>query len=280
MSLVVRTPDPPFARPREFLRAAGLDIRRSRRLALELAKRDIRSQHRHRLLGAAVVVLPPLAMTAVGLGFRRAGLLSVDPQGVPYGLFVLLGVILWSTFIDALNAPILGLQAEQRLLSRMGSPAEAVVLGKLGQVVLNFLLRTLLLAVAFSWYGASVPATAVLAPLGVAALIALGVAVGLVLAPLNLLYRDVSRVLFTFTTFWLFLSPVYFPPPEHGTMAAIVRLNPVTPLITGARALALTGDLGDAARALPMALGTLLLLLGAWVYARVALPVAIEQATD
>jgi lipopolysaccharide transport system permease protein len=90
----------------------------------------------------------------------------------------------------------------------------------------------------------------------------------------------VSRVLFTITTFWLFVSPVYFPAPETGAMGTIMRLNPVTPLLTGARSLALTGDVAEAARALPTVAVTLVLLLAAWLYARVALPVAIEQTTE
>ena len=280
MSLVVRTSEPPFARPREFLHTAWFDLRRSRVLALQLAKRDIRSQYRQTLFGAAVVVLPPLAMTAVGLGFRRAGILSVDSQAIPYGLFVFLGVILWTTFLDALNAPIQGLLAEQRLLARMGSPPEAIILGKLGHVFFNLSIRMVLLAGAMAWYRAGVPATILIAPFGILGLIALGTTIGLLLAPLNLVYRDVSRVLLTLTTFWLFVSPVFFPAPEQGALGTIMRLNPVTPLLSGARALALTGDVGDPVRGVAVAVGTVLLLFLSWIYVRAALPVAIEQAVD
>jgi lipopolysaccharide transport system permease protein len=280
LSPVVRTPEPPLARPREFVRNAWRDVRRSRSLAVEMAKRDIRSQYRQTLLGAAVVALPPLALTAVALGFRRAGILSVDSLSVPYGLFVLIGVVLWTTFLDALNAPIHGLLAEQRLLARTSSPPEAVILGKLGQVLFNLGVRTVLLAAAVVWYRAAVPPTVVLAPFGLAGLIALGTAVGLLLAPINLLYRDVSRLLVTVTTFWLFVSPVYFPTPPTGAIATIMKLNPVTPLLSGTRALALTGRLADPVHGVSVAAGTLLLLALCWVYVRVALPVALEQFND
>jgi lipopolysaccharide transport system permease protein len=278
--VVVRTPDPPLARPRAFLREAWRDLGRSRPLAVQLAKRDIRSQYRQTLAGAAVVVLPPVVMTAVALGFERAGILSVGSLAVPYGLFVFLGVILWLTFIDALNAPVHGLLAERRLLARMGSPPEAVVVGKLLQVLFNLGIRLALLIVAIAWYGASVPLTVVLAPFGIIGLLALGTALGLVLAPLNLIYRDVSRLLLTVTTFWLFFSPVYFPAPGTSAMGTIMRLNPVTPLISGTRALALTGERSDPVAGLLAAVGTLILLALGWVYVRVALPVALEQASE
>ena len=148
---VVRTPDPPFARPREFIRTVWLDLARSRALAVEIAKRDLRSRYRQSLLGAFVVLLPPLAITAVALGFRSAGILNVNAVAVPYGLFVLLGVILWTTFLDALNAPIQGLLSEQRLIARTNAAPEGVVLGKLAQVFVNVALKLLLLAMAMAY---------------------------------------------------------------------------------------------------------------------------------
>jgi lipopolysaccharide transport system permease protein len=133
---------------------------------------------------------------------------------------------------------------------------------------------------AILWYGATVPPTIILAPFGLLGLIALGTAVGLLLAPLNLLYRDVSKLLVTATTFWLFVSPVYFPAPAVGTVGTIMSLNPVTPLLSATRALALTGRLADPTPAVSVGSGTILLLALCWMYARVALPVAIEQCND
>ncbi|MBR8826537.1 MAG: hypothetical protein DSM107014_01300 [Gomphosphaeria aponina SAG 52.96 = DSM 107014] len=51
---------------------------------------------------------------------------------------------------------------------------------------------------------------------------------GLLLAPLGVLYQDVSRGL-TMLTGVLFLTPVVFPVPEQGLFAILVKLNPVTP---------------------------------------------------
>jgi lipopolysaccharide transport system permease protein len=217
-------------------------------------------------------------MAAVGMGFRRAGILNVDSLGVPYGLFALFGVMLWTTFLDALNAPIYGLLAEQRLLARTGSPPEAVILGKLGQVFFNFGVKSIPLAIAFLWFGAAIPATILLAPFGVVGLIALGTAVGLLLAPINLLYRDVSKILIAATTFWFFVSPVYFLPPREGPIGTVMSLNPVTPWLSGTRSLATTGAAADPAHWVLLTAGTFVLLVLCWIYLRVALPVAIEQA--
>lgn len=280
MSTVVRTHEPPLARPREFLRGVWRDVRRSRPLAVEMARRDIRSQYRQSLVGPAGVLLPPCAMTAVALGFRHAGILNVDSAAIPYALFVLVGTILWTTFLDALTAPIYGLLAEQRLLARTSASPESIVLGKLGQVLFNIVIKAMLLTIALVWYGLKVPVTAVLAPVGVLSLAALGTAVGLVLAPINLLYRDISRILAIITTFWFFFSPVYFPAPSVGAIGTIMRINPVTPLLSDTRSLVLTGSLASPLHSLSVTLGACLLLVLGWLYMRVVLRVAIEQVNE
>jgi lipopolysaccharide transport system permease protein len=280
MRTVVRTHQPALARPIDFLRGVGYDLRRSLPLALELAKRDVRKQYRQSLFGPAVVVLSPLVMTAAALGFRRSGILNVDSAGTPYALFVFAGAILWITFLETLNAPIFSLLAEQRLLSLTSAPAEAILLGKLGALLLNLAIRSLLLVMAIAWYRVSIPATVVLAPLGVLSLAALGTSAGLLIAPVNLLYRDTSWMLATATTLWFFFSPVYFPAPSGGAIGAIMRVNPVTPLLSDTRALILTGNIPHPLRSFMVMAGACLLLVLCWLYARIVLAVAIEQVSE
>jgi lipopolysaccharide transport system permease protein len=280
MRTTVRTHEPPLARPIEFIRSVWRDLRRSGPLAVEMAKRDIRSQYRQSLFGPAVVVLSPLAMTAVALGFRRSGILNVDSTSVPYALFVLVGVILWTTFVDAMHAPIHAFIAEQRLLARTSAPPEAITLGKLGPVFLNVLIRVILLSIVIAGYRIAIPATVMFAPIGVLSLAALGTAVGLLIAPINLLYRDISWMLAPAMTLWFFFSPVYFPTPSAGILAAIMHLNPLTPVLSDTRALILTGTVGNLAPSLLVTTGACLLLVVCWLYARAVLSVAIEQMNE
>jgi len=277
---VVRTHEPPLARPAEFFGSVWNDLRRSGALAVEIAKRDIRSQYRHSLLRPLGVVLFPLALTALALGFHRSGILKVDSAGVPYALYVLVGVILWTTFIDTFNAPLYGLLAELRLLSRTTATPEAVVLGKLGPVFLNLLLKLVLMAVAFAWYRVSIPPAATLAPIGLLGLVLLGIAGGLLIAPINLLYRDVSWIFGTVTTLWFFFSPVYFPVPSRGMIGILMTLNPVTPLLSDTRSLLLTGNANTPIRSILTIVGAGLLLLASWLYARIVLWVAMEQVNE
>jgi lipopolysaccharide transport system permease protein len=245
-----------------------------------MARRDFRSQYRQSVLGISVVLLFPLALTALALGFRSTGILHVDSADVPYPLFVLVGVILWTTFIEALNAPIYGFLGELRLLARTNAPPEAIVLSKLGGVLLNLLVKLVLLLLALLWYRTSIPSTAALAPIGLASLFVLGTAFGLLIAPINLLYRDVSWVVASLTTIWFFFSPVYFPASSGGSVGVVMRLNPVTPLLSNTRSLLLTGTITTPGVSLLITVGACLLLVISWLFARVVLAVAIEQVNE
>jgi len=280
MTMVVRTHESPIAHFGEFTRSVGRDVRRSGPLALEIVKRDVRGQYRSSLFGPAVVVLAPLAITAAAIGFRRTGILNVDAISVPYTLFVLAGVVLWATVLDALHAPIQGFLAEQRLLARTSAPPEAIVLGKLGTVFLNALIRGVILAVAMLIYRVPLHPSILAALAGVVSLAMLGITLGLAIAPINLLYRDFSWILTTVTTVWFFFSPIYFPAPRGGAVGTIMRFNPVTPLLSDTRSLILTGSVADPWCSLLTTLAVCLCLCACWLYARIGLSVAIEQVND
>jgi ABC-type polysaccharide/polyol phosphate export permease len=120
----------------------------------------------------------------------------------------------------------------------------------------------------------------VLALAGVLTLTALGTAVGLALAPVNLLYRDISRLLTVATAFWLVFSPVYFPPPQGNLIGAVMRANPVTPILSGTRSLLLTGHIADPVHTAVVSAGAFVALVLSWFFVRIVLRVAIEQANE
>jgi lipopolysaccharide transport system permease protein len=117
----------------------------------------------------------------------------------------------------------------------------------------------------------------VLAPVALIHLVLLGTAIGLFLAPLGLLYGDVSRGLTLAVAPWLLLTPVIYPVPSQGWFGAVVNLNPVTPLLVTTRELATHGVVSNPTSFL-IASGLTLVALGlAWLLYRLAMPFLIER---
>jgi lipopolysaccharide transport system permease protein len=256
------------------------DLVASRGLAWRLLVRDISAHYRQSVLGFAWAFLPPIVMA---LGFTLAGnanVINIAATDLPYPAYVMFSMILWQTFVEALNGPVVAVTNAKQMLSRVNFPREAIVVAKLGEVAFNFGIKLILIVAVFLWYQIPVTWAVLLAPLALICLILLGTLLGLLLAPLGVLYQDVTQGLTVFTGFWLFLTPIVYPVPQHGTFAAIVRLNPVTPLLVTTRELATTGIVSDPYRFLTVSAVTLAGLFITWVVFRLAMPFAVERVSS
>jgi len=275
---VTHTADGRLRRPVQLLLQVMHDVRSSAHVAGEIFRRDVTSQYRQSLFGIFLAIVPAVVTTVWAIVCQQANLINVGNVQVPYPFFVLFGMMLWSAFTEAIYGPVEGLLAEQGLLSRANIPAEAVVVARVGQVFFNFGVKLVVIAAAAVFYRVHVSWTVLLAPLGLVLLVALGTAIGLVLAPLNLLYRDVQRGLGVVTTFWLFMTPVLYLPSGHGVASVILRVNPVSALLVSTRDLAFRGSLSMPGALAVVSALTLILLTAATLFYRVAMPIVIDRA--
>jgi lipopolysaccharide transport system permease protein len=264
--------------PRVFFLKLLNDLRNSRALAWEMLKRDLKSQHRTSFSGIFVSLLPALTGAGWAVLFRDAHLINVGKIGLPYPFFVLCGMMLWAAFLESLDAPISAVRAETGLLSKANVPAETVTVARLGQVLFNFGVKLLIIVVAVLIYRVPVHWTVIFVPLGVFLVLALGAAIGLILAPLNMLYADVSKTVPIITTFWFFTTPIIFASPSGGWAAFIMnRLNPMTALLTTTRDLAFEDGLRITAAFEVSAVFTLCLLCFGVIFHRIAMPIVIDR---
>jgi lipopolysaccharide transport system permease protein len=264
--------------PRVFFLQWLDDVRNSRDLAWEIFKRDLQSQYRTSVSGIFVSLLPALAAAVWAVLFRDAHLINVGKIGLPYPFFVLCGMMLWASFLESLNAPIAAVLAETGLLSKADVPAETVTVARLGQVLFNFGFKSLVIVIAALIYRVPVHWTVIFVPVGVFLVMALGAAIGLILAPLNKLYSDVSKTIPVITTLWFFSTPIIFAAPTGGWAAFVMnRLNPVTALLTTTRDLAFEEGLHVTGAFEVSAVFTLCLLCFGVVFHRIAMPIVIDR---
>jgi lipopolysaccharide transport system permease protein len=276
--VTTHTADVRLRHPRVFLLQLKDDIRHSRALAWEMLKRDLKSQHRTSFSGIFVSLIPALTAACWAVLFRDAHLINVGKIGLPYPFFVLCGMMLWAIFVESLDAPISAVRAETGLLSKANVAAETVTFARLGQVLFNFGVKSLIVVVAALMYRVPVHWTVIFVPLGLLLLIALGSAIGLIFAPLNMLYADVSRAVPVITTFWFFTTPILFASPIGGWAAFVMnRLNPVTALLTTTRDLAFADGLRITAAFEFSAAFTLCLLGFGLIFHRIAMPIVIDR---
>jgi lipopolysaccharide transport system permease protein len=228
----VYTADSELCDPARFLASARQDLRHAGGAAWQLFLRNVQVRYRHAWLGYIWLLLPTLGTTVVWVYMHARRIVVITPPDIPYPVHVLAGMTLWQTFVDALNAPLQQLRAGQQFITRSRVPHEALILAGGLETLLNCATRLLVLAVLLIAYDVPIGTGILLAPLGIAALALLGLALGVLVAPVGLLYGDVDRAIGLATGFWFFLTPVIYRAPESG----ILRFNPVTPLLETTRA--------------------------------------------
>lgn len=215
--------------------------------------------------------MPAAAAALVCVYLRARGIFSVPPTALPYPIHVLAGMVLWQTFLDSLHSPLQQLTTSRHLITRSRIPHEAIVLSGVLEVGLNAAVRLAALGVALAAFGIVPAPSAILLPIGMAALACLGIGLGLLVAPLGLLYDDVRQGLVLVSTFWFFLTPIIYPAAAGGPLS----LNPVTPLLDAARGSLHAWSIDGSALAVLAA--SLVLLAAAWLFYRLAQPHVVER---
>jgi lipopolysaccharide transport system permease protein len=277
MREIVYTSEPQLRHPRQILRRMRADLRQARRLAWRLFVRNITSQYRQSILGYVWLIVPPFVVAGIWMFLNGTNILSVGETAVPYPVFVLVGAVLWTTFVEALNSPLRHFSEARSMLTKIQIPSEAVVLAGAGELLFNLAVRLVAVLIVCLAIGFVPPWTVVLSPLPMLALLVLGVALGLVLAPFGLLYDDVQRGLGVVTTFWFFVTPVVYPVPMRGVGEWMTYLNPVNPLLSAGRDLFALGAVQTPGMAAAAAVFAFAVLAAGWILFLLALPHVIVR---
>jgi lipopolysaccharide transport system permease protein len=197
--------------------------------------RDIMIRYRQTAVGVTWVLLQPLlTMTVFSIFFGKLG--QMPSNGLPYPLFVLTGLLPWQLFAFALNHASNSLVLEQRLITKIYFPRLIVPLASVMAGLVDFCVTFLLVLAAILWYGIRPGWPLLVVPFLVLFLLAAALGVGILLATLNVQYRDVRFTIPFLTQFWMFLTPVAYPSSMvPSSYRVLYGLNPMTGVIEAFR---------------------------------------------
>lgn len=218
----------------------------SRQLALALLGRELRERYLSTLGGLAWVLITPVLLLAI------YAFVFVELLGARFGnrvggdviAFLAIGMWPWHAFADSLSRGTTALSGNAALIGQIAIPRGWLVLvPTLGAALIHtasFALVVLMLTL----MGKTVLGMGWWTALAAYLMIVLNAsALGMVLAPLNVFFRDVGTLLPQVLTFWMLLTPIFFDRstlrPDLGQWLA---LNPMTGLIEALRAGLLHGE--------------------------------------
>ncbi|MEA2954187.1 MAG: lipopolysaccharide transport system permease protein [Alphaproteobacteria bacterium] len=245
------------------------DLWHYRELLYFLAWRDVAVRYKQTAIGIAWALIRPALTMLVFVGFRR--LLGLPSGAVPDPIFVFAAVLPWQFFSSALSESANSLISNANLVSKIYFPRLVIPCAAIITSLVDFCITLVLLAILMLWYG-FVPGWQLIA-LPIFILLAFGLALGsgLLLAALNVEYRDFRHIMPFIVQFGLFISPIAFSTadvPEQWRTA--FALNPLVGIIEGFRWSLLGGrvPLPADAVAISITVTTFMLVAGIWYFRR------------
>ncbi len=200
-----------------------------------LVWRDVKVRYKQTVIGVAWAIIQPLlAMIVFTLFFGK--LAKMPSDGIPYPIFSYAALVPWVFFANALNQCSESLVRSADIIKKIYFPRLAIPLSSVFSGVIDFSLSLLILFIIMPIFGV-VPGIEILwLPFFILLAIITSFGVGLWLATLNVIFRDVRYAVPFMIQLWLFASPVVYPSsllPEPWR--SIYGINPMSGVVEGFR---------------------------------------------
>jgi ABC-type polysaccharide/polyol phosphate export permease len=260
------------------------DLLRYRELFANLFRRDFQAKYKGSLLGIFWSLLNPLVL--LGVYLVVFGVLLPSPKTIPhYPLYLLAGLACWIFFSVTLQSSARSLVDSAELIKKVRFPRQLVALSMVATQAVTFGLMMVILIALSLVFIPEARATVWLAIPLAAVFVGFAAGLALIVACLNVLYRDVEHILAAALLPWFFLTPIlwrFAQLPEsaqrHHTLLNVLRWgNPIAPPIYAVRDAIWLGHAPRAADVVYLVVAAALaLVLGAFVFSRVDDRIAVE----
>jgi lipopolysaccharide transport system permease protein len=211
------------------------NVWRYRELLHTLMMRDIQVLYKQAALGAAWAIIQPMfAVVVFTVVFGNFAKMPSD--GIPYPIFAFAAVLPWTYFAEATRRSSTGLVDDADLVRKVYFPRLIIPLAKVTAPLLDFAIAFCVLLVMMAFYGImpSIKLLAVFPLILVAG--ALALAIGLLLGPINVRFRDVKHTVPFMLQIGMYASPIVYPLSQvPAEWKALYSLNPMVGVIEGFR---------------------------------------------
>jgi lipopolysaccharide transport system permease protein len=258
------------------------DVYRYRELLGNLFRRDLQAKYRGSALGVLWTIANPVLLMGVYLLVFGVVWKSPFAGGDHYALFLLSGLALWTFWAAAVQSASRSMLDNANLIRKTRFPRQLVPLSVVFAHVVSFAAMLLLLLVINFAVLSRVRATEWLAiPLCIL-FVGIVSGFGLLVASLNVLFRDVEFIVAALLVPWFFLTPILYGldtvSSKHQRIGDVIHwVNPLSPAVEAVRAPLFLGTLPRWTDALYLVVACAVsLALGAFVFLRIDDQIAIE----
>jgi lipopolysaccharide transport system permease protein len=245
------------------------DLWTYRELLYFLTWRDLKVRYKQTVFGVAWVIIPPLLITIIFTVFL--GMLARVPSdpGVPYVLFVYVGILPWTFFTGAVTISGLSLVGNANLITKVYFPRLIAPVSAIGGRLIDLAIALVILTGMMLYFRVGITWNILMLPALIILLTVLALGCGMLIAALNVRYRDVGLALPVVIQAWMYVSPILYPSrlvPDKWRWA--YDLNPLVGIIDNFRASLFGGAFNWFALSVSVAVSLFLLVYSAYVFRR------------
>ena len=204
-------------------------------LLFQVTLREIRARYKQSIVGYAWIIFNPLAQLLV-YSFVFSIIFRFPTGGVPYAVFLFIGLLPWIYFQTTLSASALVLVENSNLLKKVRFPREILPYSILMAKGVDLFFSMLLLFGFMFFYQTPFQMSIFWAIPIFMIQVLLMAGLSLFLSVANLFYRDIQYLTTLGLFIWMYLTPVFYPLSlVPGEYLWLYKLNPMVGIIEGYR---------------------------------------------
>lgn len=193
--------------------------------------RDVKVKYKQTVLGFLWAVLQPLFMTVVFTVFLGDSISQKTGLNIPYPVFAMSGMLLWGIFSGGMSNAANSMVNNANIIKKIYFPRLIIPVSAILGALVDFAIAFAVFIVALIVYRVDVNLSAILLlPLSIFITCLSAMGCGLLLAAMNVKYRDVRYIIPFLMQGLLFVSPVLYSPKisSNAAVQLILRLNPIS----------------------------------------------------
>lgn len=222
----------------EVMRFKNIFSHRNRALLRELVATDFKLRYQGSALGYLWSLFRPLFLFGILLvvfGF----ILKVGSDIEHYPIYLLLGIVLWSFFLEATNNGLQSIVSRGDLIRKINFPKYIIVISGTISALINLGISLLVVLVFMIFSGIELRPVALLLPFIILELYVFALSLAFFLAALFVKYRDISYMWELLLQAAFYATPILYPlafvTAKSMQLGKLMLLNPMAQIIQDAR---------------------------------------------
>jgi ABC-2 type transport system permease protein len=210
----------------------------------EMIRTDFKLRYQGSFLGYIWSLLKPMMLFAI-LYTVFTEFLQIGKGIHNWPLSLLLGIVLWSFFVEATSGAMKSILARGNLIRKINIPRYIIPMSAVASAFINMLL-SLVVVFIFVLFARDTPlslATVLALPLLLLELVAVAAAVGFFLSAMLVKYRDIEHIWDVVRQGLFYAVPIIYPLDriKEIHIQKLIMLNPLAQIIQDARAVVTAG---------------------------------------